>query len=45
MMVYSAVIPANASEPDAAKALAKFLSSEIAAPLIRGKGMEPISVR
>jgi molybdate transport system substrate-binding protein len=45
MMVYSAVIPARAQEPDIAKSLAKFLSSEIAVPLIREKGMEPIAVR
>src|SRR5262249_4513039 len=45
MMVYSAAIPAHAREPDAARSLAKFLSSEIAAPLIREKGMEPIAVR
>jgi len=45
MMVYSAVIPARAQVPEAARSLAKFLSSEIAAPLIRKKGMEPIAVR
>lgn len=45
MMVYSAIIPSHANEPDAAKSLAKFLSSEIATPLIREKGMEPIAVR
>ena len=43
-MVYSAIIPVHAREPDAAKSLAQFLSSEIAVPLIRQKGMEPISV-
>jgi len=45
MMVYSAVIPAGAKEPENAKALAKFLSSDIAARLIRQQGMEPIAVR
>jgi|SRR5215510_2123088 len=44
MMVYSAIIPAHAREPDAAKSLARFLSSEIAIPMIRQKGMEPIAV-
>jgi molybdate transport system substrate-binding protein len=43
-MVYSAIIPAHAKEPDAAKSLARFLSSEIAVPLIRQKGMEPIAI-
>jgi molybdate transport system substrate-binding protein len=45
MMVYSAVVPANAKEPEAAKSLIKFLSSEIAIPLIHQKGMEPIAIR
>jgi len=45
MMVYSAIIPAHAKEPETAKSLAKFLSSEIAIPLIRQKGMEPIAIR
>jgi molybdate transport system substrate-binding protein len=44
MMVYSAIIPIHAREPDAAKSLARFLSSGIAIPLIRQKGMEPIAV-
>jgi len=44
MMVYSAIIPAEAKEGEAAKALARFLSSETAIPLIRQKGMEPIAV-
>jgi molybdate transport system substrate-binding protein len=45
MMVYSAVVPANAKEPEAAKSLIRFLSSEIAIPLIHQKGMEPIAIR
>jgi ABC-type molybdate transport system substrate-binding protein len=45
MMVYSAVVPANAKEPEAAKLLIRFLSSEIAIPLIHQKGMEPIAIR
>jgi molybdate transport system substrate-binding protein len=44
MMVYSAVIPADAKERDAAKMLVRFLSSETAIPLIRQKGMEPMAV-
>jgi molybdate transport system substrate-binding protein len=44
MMVYSAIIPANAKEPESAKSLLKFLSSEISVPLIRQKGMEPITL-
>lgn len=44
MMVYSAIIPAGAKEPESAKSLAKFLSSEIATPLVKQKGMEPIAV-
>ena len=44
MMVYSAIVPSDAKEPDIAKSLAKFLSSEIAVPLIRQKGMEPLAV-
>jgi molybdate transport system substrate-binding protein len=44
MMVYSTIIPAAAKEPQTAKALAKFLSSDIAIPLIRQHGMEPIAV-
>jgi molybdate transport system substrate-binding protein len=45
MMVYSAIIPARANEPEPAKSLAKFLSSDVAAPLIRQKGMEPVAIR
>jgi molybdate transport system substrate-binding protein len=44
MMVYSAMIPAEAKGGNAAKTLARFLSSEIAIPLIRQKGMEPITI-
>jgi molybdate transport system substrate-binding protein len=44
MMVYSAIIPAHAKEPEPAKSLARFLSSEIAIPLIKQKGMEPVAV-
>jgi len=44
MMVYSAIVPSDAKEPDIAKSLAKFLSSEIAMPRIRQKGMEPLAV-
>jgi molybdate transport system substrate-binding protein len=45
MMVYSAVIPTEAKAGDAAKTLVRFLSSEIAIPLIRQKEMEPIAIR
>jgi molybdate transport system substrate-binding protein len=41
MMVYSAVVPANAKEPEGAKQLIKFLSSEIAIPLLGKQGLEP----
>jgi molybdate transport system substrate-binding protein len=43
-IVYSAIIPAEAKEGEAAKALARFLSSETAVSLIRQKGMEPMAV-
>jgi molybdate transport system substrate-binding protein len=39
--VFSAGLHASATAPDAAKALAKFLTSPKAAPVIRQKGMEP----
>ena len=39
--VFSGGIHASANEPDAAKALLKFLTSPAAAPIIRKKGMEP----
>jgi len=45
MMVYSAIIPASAKETEPATSLLKFLSSDIAIPLIRQKGMEPIAIR
>ena len=41
MMVYSAVVPANAKEPEGAEELMKFLSSEIAIPLLGKQGLEP----
>ena len=39
--VFSAGVLANAKEPDAAKALIKFLSGPEAAQVIKAKGMEP----
>ena len=39
--VFAAGIPSSATEPDAARALIKFLSSPAAAPVIRKTGMEP----
>jgi molybdate transport system substrate-binding protein len=39
--VFSAGLHAAAPNPDAAKALARFLASPDAAPAIRCKGMEP----
>ena len=39
--VFAAGIPTSAKEPDAARALIKFLSSPAAAPVIRKTGMEP----
>jgi len=45
IMIYSAIIPAQAKEPETAKSLVRFLSSEIAVPLIRQKGMEPVAIR
>ena len=41
IIVYSATVPANAKEPEAAKALVKFFASETAVPLLRTTGMEP----
>lgn len=41
MMVYSALIPANAKEPEAARALVTFFASDIAIPLLKTTGMEP----
>lgn len=40
--LFSAGVHAKAPQPDAARALIKFLSSPAAAPVIRKKGMEPI---
>lgn len=39
--VFSAGLYATAKEPEAAKALVRFLSAEAAVPVIRKKGMEP----
>lgn len=39
--VFAAGLHAHAKSPDAAKALVKFLTSPVAAPVIRSKGMEP----
>jgi molybdate transport system substrate-binding protein len=39
--LYSAGIPISAKQPDAAKALIKFLASPAAAPVIKAKGLEP----
>jgi len=41
MIVYSAMIPANAKEPEAANALVEFFSSNPAIPLLKTTGMEP----
>jgi molybdate transport system substrate-binding protein len=41
VIVYVAVVPAKAKEPEGAKALTKFLSSEAAVSVIRQKGMDP----
>jgi molybdate transport system substrate-binding protein len=40
---FSAGISAAAKEPEAARALVKFLTSEEAGPLIKAKGMEPLT--
>jgi molybdate transport system substrate-binding protein len=39
--VYTTVIPANAKEPTAAKALIDFLTSPKATPTLKSKGLEP----
>jgi molybdate transport system substrate-binding protein len=39
--VFSAGLHVKATQPDAAKALVKFLTAPAAAPAIRKKGMEP----
>jgi len=41
IIVYAAGVPAKAKDPEAAKALAKFLSSEAAVSVIKQKGMDP----
>jgi molybdate transport system substrate-binding protein len=41
--MFSAGIAAGAKEPDAAKALIKFLASPAAAPVIAKRGMEPVA--
>jgi len=41
MTVFSAGIHAGARQPDAAKALVKFLTAPAAAPVIRKHGLEP----
>jgi molybdate transport system substrate-binding protein len=41
MIVYSAMIPSNAKEPEAANALVNFFSSDSAIPLLKTTGMEP----
>jgi ABC-type molybdate transport system substrate-binding protein len=37
----SAAVPAKAKDPEGAKALAKFLSSEAAVTVMKQKGMDP----
>jgi molybdate transport system substrate-binding protein len=41
IIVYAAAVPAKAKEPEAAKALMKFLTSDAAVPVIKQKGMYP----
>jgi molybdate transport system substrate-binding protein len=41
IIVYMAAIPAKAKDPDGAKALAKFFSSEAAVAVMKQKGMNP----
>ena len=41
IIVYAASVPAKAKEPEAAKALMQFLSSDAAVPVIKQKGMYP----
>ena len=40
--VFSAGLHAHAAQPEAAKALVKFLSAPAAAPVLRKKGLEPV---
>jgi molybdate transport system substrate-binding protein len=42
---FSAGLHVGAKEPDAARALVKFLTAPAAAPVIRKKGMEPVQVK
>jgi molybdate transport system substrate-binding protein len=39
--VFAAGIPVGAARPDTARALLEFLTAAVAAPIIRGCGMEP----
>ena len=41
IIVYAAAVPAKAKEPEAAKALMNFLTSDAAVPVIKQKGMYP----
>jgi molybdate transport system substrate-binding protein len=41
--VFSAGVAAGAKEPDAGRALIKFLASPVAAPAIRKSGLEPVT--
>ncbi|WP_376099131.1 molybdate ABC transporter substrate-binding protein [Roseomonas sp. CCTCC AB2023176] len=40
--IFTAVITANAREPDAARALIRYLASPEAAPALRRTGLEPL---
>ena len=41
MMILTGGIQTGASQPDAARALVKFITSPEAVPVVRKKGMEP----
>ena len=41
IIVYMAAVPTNAKEPEAARALMNFFSSDAAVPVIKQKGMAP----
>jgi ABC-type molybdate transport system substrate-binding protein len=41
IIVYVAGVPAEATDPEAAKTLVKFLTSEAAAQVLKQKGMDP----
>lgn len=43
-IVYSAGVPANAKQPDGAKALLKFFASPEAAAVIKARGLQPVRV-